>query len=244
MCLLHPDIVDAMVAAGATAQIVAAAYRAAYVLQIKQDADAEAEADRKRERQRAPAAQRQRNRRARLRRGNAVGDLFEPDDSQRYIDASIAANASLAACHVESHAVPPAPPKEEESSSSSLSKESYKSLYKKERGILCTEEWKPKQNHYQEGEAKGYSSKQVNDFAADMRRWSQANKHRSIARKADWDANFSGWIQRQKPILTVVQGGRPRIDPDGYTARYYRDRGVDVNDAEAMRKWRLKNASG
>lgn len=74
--MLHPDIIDAMIAAGASAEVVAAACRAAHIV-----AAGEIKA------KRSSANERQRKKRDRDREG----DLFErSDDEQRYIDASIA----------------------------------------------------------------------------------------------------------------------------------------------------------
>jgi hypothetical protein len=108
--ILHPDIIDAMIAAGATAVVIAAAYRAAHTLETQRDAEIAAEEERKRIARRPAAARRQRTRRER-----AIGDMFERDDEQRYIDAAIAAEK---ASHAESRRKesPPIPPKETTSS--------------------------------------------------------------------------------------------------------------------------------
>jgi hypothetical protein len=228
---LHPDIIDAIVAAGASAAVVAAACRAAYELQANDDEEAAAEDERRRAARRPAAARRQRKRRER-----AGGDLFERDDEQRYIDAAIE-NAS----HAESRQqeTPPIPLKKKESISVKESDSDSKDKYSSS-AALCPADWQPSEEHHAAAAAKGLGREKVDQLAAEMRAWSQANKHKDCAFKADWSAAFHGWIARQKtvqkPILTVVQGGRAKSPgEETYMDQYIRE------NPEAWRECQLRN---
>jgi hypothetical protein len=155
--------------------------------------------------QRAPAAERQRRRRNK-RRCQVTPDIFGQDD-QKFIDAAIVIESES---HAESRRqeIPPTPPKED-----STSLHSVESFSKKERAKLCPEDFRPKDQHYELAQARGYDRAKVDDCAREMGYWSRSNSHRKEARKADWDECLMGWIMRQKPVLSVVQGGRPVIKP-------------------------------
>jgi hypothetical protein len=55
-------------------------------------------------------------------------------------------------------------------------------------------DWKPTEKHYAKGETLGFHRGQIDWFAERMRNWAEANKHRAVARKSNWDAAFSNWI--------------------------------------------------
>jgi Ni/Co efflux regulator RcnB len=85
---------------------------------------------------------------------------------------------------------------------SSTSEESKKES-KKERsscGSRIPPDWKPTDRHYRDGSKLGYQREQVDGFAETMRLWAEANAHRPVARKLDWDKTFSGWMRRQPKI--------------------------------------------
>jgi hypothetical protein len=111
MCMSAKEIaiIEALTVAGNTAGVltVCAVLRAE---QEKLDLQSVAEDERRRVARRPAAAARQRRRRER-----AVGDLFEQDNEQRYIDAAISIEKSS---HAESRQqeIPPIPPKETTSS--------------------------------------------------------------------------------------------------------------------------------
>jgi hypothetical protein len=70
---------------------------------------------------------------------------------------------------------------------------------KKERGHKLPPDWKPNQKHYDEGEKLGMSRAAVDERAAAMRTWCDANANRSITTKANWDAAFTGtWLKDSK----------------------------------------------
>lgn len=113
--MLHPDIIDAMIAAGATAQMVAAACRAAHETAAKAKSE-----------KRTSAAARQRAKRQRDGAPDLVDEMVAHDD-QKFIDAAIETviaeeKAAVTPSHTESREsrvtkeIPPIPPKENTSS--------------------------------------------------------------------------------------------------------------------------------
>jgi hypothetical protein len=67
---------------------------------------------------------------------------------------------------------------------------------KKERGCKLPPDWKPNEKHYGDGAKLGMNRTAVDDRAAAMRCWCDANANRSITTKANWDAAFSGaWLK-------------------------------------------------
>lgn len=87
--------------------------------------------------------------------------------------------------------------------SSSLPLEEYKE--KKEetgntraRGRTLPDDWQPNSKHFDEGQKLGCSRESVLAQAEDMRIWAQANRNRAVARKADWNLTFLGWMRRNR----------------------------------------------
>lgn len=68
---------------------------------------------------------------------------------------------------------------------------------KRARGEKLPAEWKPSESHYRDATERGLSATDVDALADEMRGWSQAEDHRSVARKSNWDMAFSGWIRRE-----------------------------------------------
>lgn len=60
------------------------------------------------------------------------------------------------------------------------------------RAVLCPDGFEPEGRHYAAAEALGFDAAFVRQTAASMHRWSHANAHRPIARKADWALAFDG----------------------------------------------------
>lgn len=60
------------------------------------------------------------------------------------------------------------------------------------RACICPETFAPEERHYAAAEAAGFDRRFVRSTADAMRRWSLANAHRPIARKADWALAFDG----------------------------------------------------
>jgi hypothetical protein len=89
-------------------------------------------------------------------------------------------------------------PPETKNASSSLKGEIDKDLESKKRGrgVKLPVEWKPSEGHYAEGAKVRRTREQVDEKAEEMRLWARANGHRAVARKLDWDAAFSGWLNR------------------------------------------------
>jgi hypothetical protein len=67
------------------------------------------------------------------------------------------------------------------------------------RGISLRPDWKPTEKHLTQAQDLGLDRLAVERMAEDMRVWAVANRNRAIARKADWDATFLGWMRRNAP---------------------------------------------
>lgn len=104
----------------------------------------------------------------------------------------------------------------------SILKEEYSKKEKKNsRATRLSAEWKPSESHYLEGQRSGHDRARVDSFAIDLRLWADANAHRPVARKLDWDKTFSGWMRRQKPGEIPLPNSQPlrpqRRMPEGLT---------------------------
>lgn len=99
------------------------------------------------------------------------------------------------------------------------------------RGSALPADWKPKPRHFAAAAKFGRPEGWVHERAEAMREWAGANRNRQVARKADWDQAFDGWLRRDAsapkgipartlPLLVpIAGGGSPRIDfPGGYHA--------------------------
>lgn len=62
------------------------------------------------------------------------------------------------------------------------------------RAVLCPDGFAPEGRHYAAAEALGFDAAFVRQTAASMHRWSHANAHRPIARKADWALAFDSFL--------------------------------------------------
>lgn len=67
---------------------------------------------------------------------------------------------------------------------------------KNSRGSSIPENWEPNDKHFEFALSNSLSPDWIRARAVDMREWAMANRNRSVARKADWDLTFSGWIRR------------------------------------------------
>jgi hypothetical protein len=129
--------------------------------------------------------------------------------------------------------------KKKESISVKESDSDSKDKYSSSDATLCPANWQPSEEHHAAAAAKGLGREKVDQLAVEMRAWSQANKHKDNAYKADWSAAFHGWIARQKtsqkPTLTVVQGGRPNSSgEESWIAKWER------TNPEAFNEWFIK----
>jgi hypothetical protein len=85
-------------------------------------------------------------------------------------------------------------------SSTTLSKKKvFKEVRKKDgknlhRGHALPNDWKPKEAHYAQGVKLGFDRQTIDGFAERMRNWAEANQHRQVARKSNWDAAFRNWV--------------------------------------------------
>lgn len=77
-------------------------------------------------------------------------------------------------------------------------KEEKKERAKRDRGHLLPVEFVPKASHFLEAEGYGKPRDWVFAQLKAMRNWAAANEHRAVARKSNWGAAFSGWMERNK----------------------------------------------
>ncbi|MCJ2102423.1 helix-turn-helix domain-containing protein [Methylobacterium sp. E-046] len=63
------------------------------------------------------------------------------------------------------------------------------------QAVLCPDDFEPEGRHYAAAETAGFDRRFVREKADDMRRWSQANAHRPLARKTDWPLAFDGILK-------------------------------------------------
>ncbi len=119
----------------------------------------------------------------------------------------------------------------------SKKEDSKKEDSKKERnscGTRLPEDWKPHPSHYDTGAGRGLSRAQVDSHAEDMRLWAQANANRQVARKADWDKTFAGWLRRAAPTKTTEKQRQVSTPPSEETLK-------SIAEArELMRNGKLK----
>ena len=102
-----------------------------------------------------------------------------------------------------------------------LTKEDKKERKKdRAKSSLCSDDFLPSETHYAAGLALGLSRSEVDSLCGDMRDWSQSNAHRPVARKTDWGRAFHQWIKRQaeKPRgKTTVQDAARKLAAGGIT---------------------------
>jgi hypothetical protein len=85
--------------------------------------------------------------------------------------------------------------------------ETKKERAKRKVGAPIPPDWKPNEQHAQEAIALGRDLQWMQEQATDLRLWGKANEHRSVARKLDWNATFSGWMRRA--AKQSQRGGQP-----------------------------------
>jgi hypothetical protein len=81
-----------------------------------------------------------------------------------------------------------------------VSKERKKEADRKQKpatGHRLPSDWQPKQREIEEGHRLGFTDADITRKAGEMRTWAGANANRAIARKADWDLTFLGWLRRE-----------------------------------------------
>lgn len=85
---------------------------------------------------------------------------------------------------------------------------------KRSRGTPLPDDWQPSSHHFDQAVALHLSQPQVLGMAEDMRLWAKGNSNRQIARKADWEATFSGWMRRESKKANG--NGQHRQGGDGH----------------------------
>lgn len=81
------------------------------------------------------------------------------------------------------------------------------------KGHRLPADWMPKPEATEYGAARGLTAAQVADEAEAMRDWALSNANRGVARKADWDRTFLGWLRR------AAAKPQPRAGPSMATGR-------------------------
>jgi hypothetical protein len=116
---------------------------------------------------------------------------------------------------------------------SSLSTDSQNPKQKKARaesaskGERLPADWRPKAAHYEQGEKLGIRRDQVDAYADKMRNWAEANAHRAVARKSNWDAAFRNWLA-DKAERNGGSNGSQRQDGKDRSVSAAADRLVDA----------------
>ena len=67
----------------------------------------------------------------------------------------------------------------------------------KSRGRALPDSWAPNDKHRAEAEVLGRDADWLARQAESMRTWALSNRNRAVARKADWDLTFLGWLRRE-----------------------------------------------
>lgn len=139
----------------------------------------------------------------RNRKRNARGNSMESMESMDYANKDAAQSLQREVTKKEDTK------KEKEESK----KETKKEVAASYRGTILPSDWRPTEKHFDEGLALGLLTYQVEEAARDMRLWAEANRNRAIARKADWNLTFLGWMRRnhKKPIEAAVPVPNPEI---------------------------------
>lgn len=85
---------------------------------------------------------------------------------------------------------------------------------RRKRGAEIPPDWNPTEKHFEIGAELGLDVNGIRQAAEDMRLWAQANRHRAVARKSDWDLTFTTWLRRTAGERS--RGPPPSRRPQGY----------------------------
>ena len=83
-------------------------------------------------------------------------------------------------------------------------------------GTQIPDDWEPNQSDMQYGHNLGLSPAAIAGMAEDMRLWARANRNRQVARKADWNLTFKGWMRRGKERQDARQPKPRTLPPTHY----------------------------
>lgn len=96
-------------------------------------------------------------------------------------------------------------------------KEEKKEAPKRKSGHSLPAEWHPSESHYAIGRELSRTREHVDREAESMRLWATANSNRSVARKADWNATFTGWLRRTfTPLHQTPRDAQQQRSDDAY----------------------------
>lgn len=88
------------------------------------------------------------------------------------------------------------------------------------QGRTLPDDWEPTEKHRAEAERLGRDPEWLERQAEAMRLWATGNANRAVARKADWNATFLGWIRREHERSPPAQAraSPPWAPPDTKSA--------------------------
>lgn len=96
-------------------------------------------------------------------------------------------------------------------------KEESKRPPKRKSGRSLPADWHPSESHYKIGQKLSRTREHVDREAESMRLWATANSNRAVARKADWDATFTGWLRRSfTPLHQNPRDAQQQRSDDAY----------------------------
>jgi uncharacterized protein YdaU (DUF1376 family) len=109
------------------------------------------------------------------------------------------------------------------------------------RGTTLPSDWVPADRSIALARRLGISDESIEGYAESMRAWAKANANRPIARKADWDATFDGWLRREAARKAEGNGqhrtGGQSSPAKGHTwASFTAAKAREVSEARARRE--------
>ena len=209
-------IVDALLKSGASAEMIAAAVKAAEV-------DREAIDDARREKARLKK-QTQREKSIHNKINDCV-PVTEGDNRGQSGTIGDGEKASTARAHI--HASAPVSPvgisneipliRTPLPTEGPQIKKSPSEEPKRKNGTCLPENWVPSEELFAYGGQHGLTREQTATVFEDMRIWAGANRNRAVARKADWNLTAKGFIRRDA-IKFKARAGPRQAQPDAYAA--------------------------
>lgn len=102
---------------------------------------------------------------------------------------------------------------------------------KRKSGRSLPADWHPSESHYAIGQELSRTREHVDREAESMRLWATANSNRAVARKADWNATFTGWLRRTfTPLHQNPRDAQQQRSDDAYEQLRAFNRSRAAND--------------